>query len=34
MVLEETLRLYPAAWIFSRKAIGDDELGGYHIQRR
>src|SRR5260370_18072991 len=31
MVLEETLRLYPPAWIFSRKAIGEDEIGGYHI---
>lgn len=31
MVLEETLRLYPPAWIFSRKAIAEDEIGGYHI---
>jgi cytochrome P450 len=31
MVLEEALRLYPPAPILSRKAIADDELGGYPI---
>jgi len=31
MVLEETLRLYPPAWSFGRKAIRDDEIGGYDI---
>lgn len=31
MVLEESLRLYPPAPTFSRKAIADDELGGYPI---
>jgi len=31
MVLEEALRLYPPACILSRKAIADDELGGYRI---
>ena len=31
MVLEEALRLYPPAWSFSRNALADDELGGYHI---
>jgi cytochrome P450 len=31
MVLEEALRLYPPVGIFSRKAIADDELGGYPI---
>lgn len=31
MVLEESLRLYPPAWSFSRNALADDELGGYHI---
>lgn len=30
-VVEETLRLYPPAWGMTRQAIGDDELGGYHI---
>jgi cytochrome P450 len=31
MVTEEVLRLYPPAWIFGRKAIADDEIGGYII---
>jgi cytochrome P450 len=31
MVLEETLRLFPPAWSFGRKAIRDDEVGGYGI---
>jgi cytochrome P450 len=31
MVIDETLRLYPPAWAMSRNAIGDDEIGGYHI---
>ncbi len=31
MVLEEALRLYPPAWSFSRNALTDDEIGGYHI---
>jgi enediyne biosynthesis protein E7 len=30
-VLLETMRLYPAAWGGVREALGDDELGGYHI---
>ncbi len=30
-VLDETLRLYPAAWMVSRKAVGEDEIGGYPI---
>ena len=30
-VLDETLRLYPAAWTVSRKAVGEDEIGGYRI---
>jgi cytochrome P450 len=32
-VLEESLRLYPPAWGFSRLALGDDEIGGYRIPR-
>lgn len=32
MVLEEALRLYPPAWSFSRNALADDELGGYHLK--
>ena len=31
MVTEEVLRLYPPAWIFGRKAIADDEIGGYFV---
>jgi cytochrome P450 len=31
MVLDETLRLYPPAWVFGRKAVADDEIGGYFI---
>ena len=31
MVLHEAMRLYPPAWVFVRTAIGDDEIGGYHI---
>jgi cytochrome P450 len=30
-VLQEVLRLYPPVWLFSRRAIGDDTLGGYHV---
>ena len=31
MVLEETLRLYPPAVGFNRKAMADDEVGGYFV---
>ena len=31
MVIEETLRLYPPSWSFSRVALADDEIGGYHV---
>jgi cytochrome P450 len=31
MVIQETLRLYPAAWMIGRMPLGDDEIGGYHI---
>jgi len=30
-VLEETLRLYPPVWLFSRKSIYPDNLGKYNI---
>lgn len=30
-IIEETMRLYPAAWTSSRQAVVDDEIGGYHI---
>lgn len=32
-VLEESLRLYPPAWGFSRLALGDDEIGGYRVAK-
>ena len=30
--IEESLRLYPPAWGFSRRAVGEDEIGGYHLR--
>ena len=30
-VLEESLRLYPPAWMFARSVIEDDEIGGCHV---
>lgn len=33
MVLDEAMRLYPPAWGFSRQALTDDELGGFHLPR-
>ena len=32
-VLEESLRLYPPAWGFSRRALADDDIVGYRIRR-
>jgi cytochrome P450 len=32
-VVMETLRLYPPAWLFSRRALGPDVLGGHPIAR-
>ncbi len=31
MVIEESMRLYPPAWIIARSANGADEIGGYEI---
>ncbi len=31
--IEESLRLYPPAWAFSRRALGEDEIGGYRVAR-
>jgi cytochrome P450 len=31
-VIDEALRLYPPAWLITRKAVGDDNLGDYRIQ--
>lgn len=33
MVFEEALRLYPAAWTFSRTALQDNEVGGQVIRK-
>jgi cytochrome P450 len=30
-VVEESLRLYPPAWGFSRRALGDDEIGRFRV---
>lgn len=32
-VIEESLRLYPPAWGFSRRAQHDDEIAGYRLRR-
>jgi cytochrome P450 len=31
MVLSEAMRLYPPAWVMSRKSLTADEIGGYHL---
>lgn len=31
MVFDETLRLYPAAWLVMRSPAEDDEIAGYHV---
>jgi cytochrome P450 len=31
MIVKETLRLYPSAWIITREAISDVEIGGYTL---
>jgi cytochrome P450 len=33
MVIDEAMRLYPPAWVFSRQALADDELGGFRLPR-
>jgi cytochrome P450 len=33
-VLDESMRLYPAGWLMTRKALGDDRLGQYFIPAR
>jgi cytochrome P450 len=33
-VLQESLRLYPPGWLFTRRALEADELGGYTIPPR
>jgi cytochrome P450 len=31
MIVEETMRLYPPAWAIGRRAVEDDEIGGFTI---
>jgi len=31
MVLQEAMRLFPPVWILPRRALADDEVGGYHV---
>jgi cytochrome P450 len=31
MVLQETMRLCPPVWILPRRALAEDEVGGYHV---
>lgn len=33
MAFQEAMRLYPPAWILPRRALQDDQLGGYHIPK-
>ncbi len=33
-VIRESMRLYPPAWAVGREAIGDCEVGGYHVPRK
>ena len=30
-VIEESMRLYPPAWLITRRALGEDEIGGYYV---
>jgi len=32
-VIEESMRLYPPAWMVGRRALEDDEIGGFHIPK-
>jgi cytochrome P450 len=31
MLVDETLRLYPPAWVTNRQALAEDEIGGWRI---
>jgi cytochrome P450 len=33
-ILQESMRLYPPAWVIARSVIGADEIGGYEIPAR
>lgn len=30
-IIDETLRLYPPVWMFTRKAVAEDHIGGYYV---
>jgi len=30
-VIQEAMRLYPAAWVVARQSIGEDQLGAYYV---
>ena len=30
-VIEESMRLYPPGWLLTRRALDEDEIGGYHV---
>ncbi len=32
-VLDESMRLYPPAWMFERQALADDEIGGHFVPK-
>jgi len=32
-VIDESLRIYPPAWIVGRMSLGEDEIDGYHIPK-
>ena len=33
MVIQESMRLYPPVWFFTRQALAEDEIGGWRISR-
>ena len=32
-LIQETMRLYPPGWLFARRAVGSDTLGGYYLPK-
>ncbi|MBD2726588.1 cytochrome P450 [Nostoc sp. FACHB-892] len=34
MIIEESMRLYPGAWVFTRTNLESDQIGDYHIPAR
>jgi len=30
-IMDEALRLYPPGWLLTRRALGEDEIGGYYV---